>query len=121
MSVLKAYPEVWGLFQNAIKSNWSSDKFIAKLRATKWFQSRSKAQQQSAILKRAHPEEYEAQTKAKMAMIGDMMGSMGVRLSGKGFGNTVRAAVDLGLNDAEIRNILGRYVKEQRGTLHWGG
>lgn len=123
ISFLKSNHELWKLFTEAVQGGYTPDKFVAKLRNTKWFKTHSDIQRKNAVLQATDPATYSTRLQAKISQIQDMSVQMtGVYLSGAQASLVAKHAMDLDWNDAQLRNTLSTYLKQVGGTHgHYGG
>ena len=114
LSVLKSNPELNKLFNAAVADTWSPNMFTAKLRATKWYQSRSESQRQNEVLRKADPAEWARRLAKSSATIADQYFALtGTKLDPKraqAYGTT---SLMLGWSDAEIMDNIGKTVQSQ--------
>lgn len=129
LATLNSNKELKSLFKRAVKKQFTPERFIAELRNTKWFKSKSEAQRKFIVLKTSDPAQYASQVKSIMQSLADQyskatgqvlpfkppkVGKDGQIVDGQGF--LYRAAVDslrLGLNDAQINDLLFKSVNWQ--------
>lgn len=76
LATLNSNPELKKTFKNAVKGQWTPERFIAQLKGTKWWQQRSLTQSKYDILKTSHPQQYVSQVEQTMASIADQWGEM---------------------------------------------
>jgi hypothetical protein len=120
LSFLKAHGELWKLFQKATKKNYSTQRFVAELRNTKWFQKNSDTYRQTQVLQKTDPATYAQRHAQKYASIQDLAAQMGAHVSGKQLAAIATNAIDFGWDDATLKNAVGGYV-QQMGGGHFGG
>lgn len=76
LAFMKSDPELWRLFNQAVKQTWTADRFIARLRGTDWFQKHSAAVRNSILQETSDPAEYKAQVDQMFSTVKDAWGSM---------------------------------------------
>ena len=76
MAFLRSNDELWSLFQQAVKHTWDPNRFIAKLRDTKWFQTHSANVRNAIMQETADPATYQANVDQMYATVRDTWGSM---------------------------------------------
>lgn len=114
LSVLKSNPELNKIFNDAVAHTYSPAMFTAKLRATKWYQSRSEAQRQNEVLRKADPQEWSRRLQKASASISDQYYAMtGKKLDPKRAAAYGTSSLMLGWSDAEIGDQVGNMVTAQ--------
>ena len=73
---LNSDPELKNLFAQAVKNTWDTSMFIAKLRATKWFQHHSSSVRNAIIQETSDPASYKANVDQMFATVNDTWGKM---------------------------------------------
>lgn len=108
---LKSDPELWKLSNSAVEGQWGEKRFTAELKNTNWWKTNSKAMREAQILAKTDPASYKAALGAAEAAIQAQAVKVGAILSSKEAQKLAKKAVTLGLNAAQLNNILGQYVK----------
>lgn len=123
ISFLKANPELWKLFLNAVEGEWDTSIFVAKFRNTKWYKTHSETQRKNALLKKTDPATWNRRFEAKKSEIQDMSVQLtGVYLTDGQASMVAKHAMDFEWNDSQLRNTLSLYLKQVGGTKgHYGG
>jgi hypothetical protein len=80
LSFMQSDPELFKLFNQAVKQTWTADRFVAKMRGTKWFQHHSANVRNAILQQTSDPETYNAAVDQMYSTVRDAWGSM--------FGNT---------------------------------
>lgn len=109
-SFLKSIPEVGAIFDSYVKENWDKGKFQAKLRETKWWQENSDTMRQAQQEKMTDPATYNAKIEAAKVQIQQLAAEMGAMVPTDKLAKFAEQAIQTGLDDALMRNILGQYV-----------
>lgn len=109
--LLNSDPELKKLFRQAVAGQWTSERFTAKLRTTKWFRSRSEAARNYDTLRRVDPGQFKAMNEQAQAQVQDLAAQMGAALSGKQLQTIASQMARLGLTEAQVRNALAGYVR----------
>ena len=120
LSFLKSHGDLWKLFQKAVKNNYTTARFVAELRNTKWFKTNSDTYRQMQVLKSTDPKTYSQRLAQMESKLRDTAGGMGATLSAKQLAQVATNAMDFGWGDSDIQNALGNYV-QQMGGGHFGG
>lgn len=76
LAFLKSDPELGKLFDQAVKNTWTAPMFVAKLRATKWFQTHSASVRNAIMQETADPATYKANVKQMLSTVSDTYGTM---------------------------------------------
>lgn len=115
MSVLKGNPELNTLFNSAVSQTWTPNMFVAKLRATKWYQSRSESVRQLEVLKKADPSEYNRRVQRMSTQISDQYyAQTGRRLDNNRANKWAVGATMFNYDANEIRDTVGGMVESQK-------
>ncbi len=116
LAFLKSDKGLWKLFNSAVDGNWAPDRFIAKLKNTKWYKTHSDSSRQYELLKASDPATFKQKQAQLKAQIGDAAASLGAVVNAKTLNTIVNNAMQFGYNDSQIRNILADYVKVSNGV-----
>lgn len=117
MSFLKSQPELWDLFQQAVKQDWSPQQFAAKLRDTKWYQKNSETVRQNLLLKETDPATYQDRLQEIRATIRDLAGTSGAQLSDNQLDRVAENALMFGWSDSQIQNTMAQYIERVKGSF----
>ena len=112
-SFLNSNPELKKLFQQAVSGSWSSDKFQAKLRNTKWWKTHSKDEREYLLKLKSDPataKQELAQAKTKMQQLANQMGMVMTASAKKKVDQAAYYMVAKGWDEGQLRNYLGQYV-----------
>lgn len=111
LSVLRSAPELSKLFDRAIAGGYNQARFIAELRNTAWYRSRSESVRQAQVLSKADPAEYKRRIAQAAAMVADQYYALtGRRMSGPTAAHLGQNAFEFGFNDAEVRDMVAKTV-----------
>lgn len=103
LATLRSDPELWDLFDSAVKHTWSAAKFIAMLRDTKWFKSKSEPARKYVVLKTSDPAQFDAVVDERKAHIGNLYGQLvGGELGEKRLNRMAHTALRLGWTDEQL-------------------
>ena len=119
MAVLNSNPELKALFQRAVASTYTPERFQAELRGTQWFQSTQESRRNAQILQASDPETYKKnveQLRVKITMMAAEMGAK-ITLSPGDLGGFVNHLYHYGYDDNQIRQTLAGYVQYTDGRL----
>jgi hypothetical protein len=76
LAFMESSPELKKLFNQAVRGTWTADKFIAKLRDTKWFKHHSANVRNAIMQETSDPATYKANVDQMVATVRDTWGSM---------------------------------------------
>lgn len=111
LSVLRSSPDLWKLFRQAVKQNWTQPKFTAELRNTDWFKTTSEAQRNALVLRKTDPATWKARVNQTRALIRDAAVQMGAQVTDEQVDRISRNVLRFGWNDAQIRDTLAGSIK----------
>ena len=113
-ALFKAFPELNGLLQDAIKGNWSPARFEANFRNTNWFKKHSDVWRQNTALRLTDPATYKDRVNESVTRLQDLGDAMGARLSRPARRRLAERAFLLGWDDGQVKDILAKYVTPDR-------
>lgn len=105
-------PGLKKLLQDAIKGDWTADKFQAKLRGTKWWKSKSEAERKYLALQYGDPATAKQNYSQAYTRIRQQAEALGITY-GKSKDKIATAALNVvskGWTDEQVRYYLGQYV-----------
>jgi hypothetical protein len=76
LAFMNSDPELKALFAQAVKNTWDTSMFIAKLRATKWFQHHSASVRNAIMQETSDPATYKANVDQMFSTVRDTWGKM---------------------------------------------
>lgn len=76
LAFMKSNPELWHLFNQAVRHTWDANRFVAKLRDTKWFKHHSASVRNAIMQETADPATYQANVAQMHATVRDAYGKM---------------------------------------------
>ena len=117
LSVINSDPDLKRVFNLAVANTWSPERFVAEVRNTNWFKHHSDTYRQNQVLMRTDPTTYAQRFSQNRATIAAMAASMGVVWSSTALNNVVSNYMNFGYNDAQLKEILGRYVNFSHGSM----
>lgn len=107
----KSQPELWKLLNGAVENQWTSDKFQAEVKNTKWWKTNSDTVRQTQTLQKTDPATYAATMEAARVSARQMAVKAGAIMSEKNISNLARNMIYYGWNEAQVQNYVGQYVK----------
>jgi hypothetical protein len=111
LSVLKSNPELWKLFNKAVRQTWDPQRFIAEVRGTQWFQQHSEAVRNYQVLKATDPKTFQARVNQTRALVKDAAAALGAQISDAQLALISNNVLKFGWNDAQIKDTLAGAVK----------
>lgn len=121
LSVLRSSPDLSRLFNNAVKDKYSQARFVAELRNTNWYKTRSESVRQAQVLQKTDPAEYARRVQRASSAVADqyfaLTGRKMAPASANAYGQT---AFLYGFNDGEIRALVGNTAKSQTLMMKGG-
>lgn len=115
-AIMDTDPQILGLFKEALKSDWSGDKFNAKLQATQWYQSHSASFREATALKQADPATWNQQLSSRVTYVQAQAQKVGARISRQQAATLAEQAIFSGWDDAQVQQILGGYITYSSGA-----
>jgi hypothetical protein len=111
LAVLRSAPELSKLFDRAISGGYNQARFVAELRNTGWYKTRSESVRQGTVLQKADPAEYKRRIAQAAAMVSDQYYAMtGRRMGGPTAAHLGQTAFLYGFNDNEVRDMVAKTV-----------
>lgn len=111
LAFFQSVPELDKLLKEAVKGQWTSDRFQGALKNTKWWRENSESVRQQKVLAKTDPASYKATVEAQKAALGELAVKMGAILTKGQLDKLARDAVAFQWNDAQVQNFLGKYIK----------
>lgn len=116
----KSDEELWDLLQQAIKGDWSAERFSAKLKNTKWFQKHSDIWRQNTALRYSDPTTYQERLANTQTQVQNLAGQFGISLTAAELKRFTERAFLFGWSPEQILDKLAPKVKPGQGG-HYGG
>lgn len=76
LAFMKSDDELYALFHQATRQDWSADKFVAKLRDTKWFKHHSATTRNAILQQTSDPATYQANVDQMFSTVRDSWGQL---------------------------------------------
>lgn len=118
-SLLNSNKELKDLFKKAVSGQWTTDKFQAELRDTKWWKTLSKSQREFMILQYGDPATAKQKLDQNFVKIQQLGAQMGVKLDSKSWKDLAYQFTYNGWTDQQLRYQLGRRLN-MPGTQRYG-
>lgn len=116
----KSDDELWDLLQKAIKGNWSSERFQARLQDTKWFQKHSDIWRQNTALKYTDPSTYRERLNNYKDQIQNLAGQWGADLTQRELNTYAERAYLFGWSEAQILDHIAKDVTPNKAGNYGG-
>lgn len=116
-SFLKSVPDVAKVFDDYVKNNLSKEAFQAELRGTKWWQENSDTMRKAQAMKSTDPATYEANLQATQVLVEQTAAKIGASIPPKKLKSIAEKAFATGMDEGQLANVLGGYIKFIGGTL----
>lgn len=112
-SLLNSNKELKNLFNKAVKNQWTSAKFQAELRDTKWFKTTSKTEREYLIKRYGDPKTAKQEIDQAYVRVRQLANQLGVRendVMRNRFKTWAYNVVAKGWSEAQLRYDIGKYV-----------
>ncbi len=116
LAFLKSSPELYSIFQKAMNGDWDATRFVAAVKASKWYKTHGEAWRTNVNLKKTDPATYTQNLRSMQAAVRDMAKQMGVTAGEKTFLKIAEDSVLYGYNESQQRDLLSAYVKLGKGV-----
>lgn len=116
-SFLKSQPGVAKVFDDYVKNNLSKEAFQAELRNTEWWKKNSDTMRKTQAMKATDPATYEANLQATTVMVQQEAAKIGASIPPKKLKSIAEKALATNMDEGQLANVLGGYVKFVGGTL----
>jgi hypothetical protein len=110
LGFLKSDPELYKVFTQAMNGNWDSTRFVAAVKATKWYKTHGEAYRTNLAQKYTDPASYNQSVSGQRATLGALAHQMGVAIPGATMQKLAENAILFGWNADQIKNQLARYT-----------
>lgn len=116
----KSDPELWKLFQRALKEQWTASKFQGMFMTTNWYRSRQASIRQWQDLTTRDPAEAEAKIGSRIAELEDRFSQLGVSVDAGTIRNLATQSLQWAWSEAQLSNIISGYVRYLPGDTSGG-
>lgn len=121
LAVLRSDKELSRLFDRAVSQEYSQARFVAELRNTKWYKTRSETVRSGMVLQKADPAEFNRRILRSKQEVSDLY----FQMTGRAMSDASAAALGkqaflFGYTEAELRDHVGGMVKGQTLMTHGG-
>lgn len=111
-------PALEAILEKAVKGNWTTDKFIAEFRDTKWFKTHGATYRQNLAQKTSDPATYNVRLAQTLSALTDQAHKLGANMSTAQLKALADHALLSGYTDSQIQNSLSSYVKLNNGQYY---
>lgn len=121
---LDANPELKKKFNQAVKEGWSSDKFQAEIRDTRWWKTHSQSERDFLTLKFGDPKTADQKLQQAYVHVRQLAAQMGIVENTSQMARIKQWAYNYaakGWDDATLRDTIGKYVYFDKGLQGEGG
>lgn len=119
-ALLRAVPELWSLFQQAFKDpkgQWTPQKFAAKAKNTKFYQTHSTSWIEAETERLTHPGQWDSGIRASTASVQATAAQIGATLSPAILARIAETNYRLKYNPEQLRSALVQYIVVKNGAL----
>lgn len=116
LAFLKSDHELYGIFKKAVAHKWDATRFVAAVKASKWYKTHGEAYRQNLALKTTDPATWKQKINSQFHTLGDLAASMGASLNGSQLRQIAEQSVMFGWNDNQIRDVLAQRIKSGATT-----
>jgi len=125
LAVINSNPELKALFAKATSTGagggWTTDRFVAAVRDTKWFKATSDTARQAVILQKADPATYKARMNSSIEQARAMANTTGAVLSAAQLQQIGAESVMYGWNSDQLKSRMGGSVTSGKSGQFSGG
>lgn len=115
---LNSNPELKKLFKQTVEGGWTEGKFNAELKNTSWWKKTSESARQAEVMAKTDPATYQAMIEANSIKLQQLAAEVGASIPQDKFKKLVEQVVRTGMQEDEIRYMLGGYIQfTKNGTL----
>lgn len=120
LTFLNSNPELSKLFNQAVAQTWSTDKFIAEVRGTKWFAHTSDTAREWLLLRSSDPATAKQRQQARATSIQAEAAALGIHLDTAHLRNIRDQSLMFGLSDQQVRQMIAAQYKYSPTTTGAG-
>lgn len=123
LAFFESQPELNKLLKQAVKGQWTEDRFQASLKGTKWWRENSKSAREFQVLSETDPASAKASLEAQRVKLEQTAVQMGAILTRKQLDKAAKDSLAYKWNDAQVQNFLGKYIRftEKKSLLGMAG
>lgn len=107
------------IFNQAVKDTWSTERFQAAIRDTKWWKTNSESMRKAQLTQKTDPATWEAMMDAETVKVTQLAAEIGAAIPRSKMKKIVETALKANMDEGLLRNVLGQYVNFTKdGTMH---
>lgn len=110
--------ELNGIFQKAVKDNWSADRFQAAVRNSNYYKKYNEQYRENELLRYSDPAEYKRRLQKTQERVQNTLGQYGGTLSAQQIKYVTQHAFDNGWDDTEIQHNVAGMVNWRHLIAH---
>ena len=110
LAFLKSDPELYKIFQQAMKGEWDATKFVAAVKNSNWYKTHGETYRTNLAQKTTDPASWKQKVLGQQASVMDLARAMGADLSPKALAKLSDDSLMFGWNDAQTRNALAQQI-----------
>jgi hypothetical protein len=110
LAFLKSDPELYKIFQAAMKGEWDTTKFVAAVKNSKWYKTHGETYRTNLAQKTTDPASWKQKVLGQQASVMDLARSMGADLDSKTLAKLADDSLMFGWNDSQTRNALAAQI-----------
>lgn len=114
---LNSDPTLKGLFDKAVKGNWTDTKFQAELKNTDWWKNNSEAQRKALQMKASDPATWAANLDANKEKVKQMAAEMGAAVPDAQISKLAEDIAMTAMSDEQLKSTLSGYIDFVNGSL----
>lgn len=117
-SFLEGNKDLKKIFDQAIEGTWTTDRFQAAIRDTKWWKENSESMRKAEITRKTDPATWDAMVDAETIKVKQLAAEVGAAIPSKKLKQLVETALRTNMDEDGLRYTLGKYVDfTKNGTL----
>lgn len=113
----RSIPELSALLDRKRKEKWEAGKMEAEIRKSKWYLKTQESKRAWDLYAATEKPSAAAKVNAKAAELQDILVSLGGTMSYANLGNIAEQSLQFDWNEAQVRNMLGKYVTMRNGLF----
>lgn len=110
LALLNSDPSLKKLFEQAVKGDWTREKFRAELYKTTWFRTHGESARITLNMKYTDPEKWRDKVKQIYSNIQQLAGQMGIRANWQTLWDMAEDSLMFGWDNSQLRSALSKYL-----------
>lgn len=120
LALLKSDSSLWKLFQDSIKGNYTSQKFVAELKKTSWYQKNGESARKALALKHTDPKTWQERVRVIFNEIQGLAGQMGIKANWQTYWDMAEDAFTFGWSNSMLKKHLSTYLTTGKNGAYGG-